>query len=323
MSPSPTAGPLAGSGNGGAPTLDMHLLEQLVTATLRRVRIERVTTDAGRAGSVQVDRIEVGDATIDQVTIQDFAAGLHGGSALLRNVRAILELHFQVRWRYDLKWFGSDSGTKTLGSKAKPIPLHDIRLPMLQDIGFEVAETAADDIKATVQPVTGVALGSASFQDLAIDETRLPSDGFGVTGLDFGSVEIESFSAPAADSRQLTVGRFQPEAPLQLPDVEVRGLTLPEVDVPEAGSAGAVSLMDIQPEDFEAPVFKIGDLFEAIFVATPVLHLQIGELVLSGLKASASIGAVQVKGLRTPVAVQGIRLGDLTLGQLSADQISI
>jgi hypothetical protein len=98
---------------------------------------------------------------------------------------------------------------------------------------------------------------------------------------------------------------------------------LPEVDVPEAGSAGAVSLMDIQPEDFEAPVFKIGDLFEAIFVATPVLHLQIGELVLSGLKASASIGAVQVKGLRTPVAVQGIRLGDLTLGQLSADQISI
>jgi hypothetical protein len=323
MSPSPTAGTPVGSGNGATPELDMHLLEQLVAATLRRVRIERVMTDAGRAGSVHVDRIEVGDATIDKVTIHDFAAGLHGGSALLRNVRAILELHFQVRWRYDLKWFGSDSGTKTLGSKAKPIPLHDIRLPMLRDIGFEIPETGADDIEVTVQPVTDVALGGASFHDLAIDETRLPSEGFGVTGLEFGSVEIESFSAPAADSRQLTVGRFQPEAPLRLPDLEVRGLTLREVDVPEAGSAGAVSLMDIQPEEFEAPVFKIGDLFEAIFVATPVLHLQIGELVLSGLKASASIGAVQIQGLRTPVSVRGVRLGDLTLNQLSVDQLSI
>jgi hypothetical protein len=323
MPSSATAAARAGSGNGSAPELDVHLLEQLVAATLRRIQIDRVTTAAGRAGSVHVDRIEVGDASIDQVTIRDFAASLHGGSALLRNVRAILELHFKVRWSYDLKWFGSDSGIKTLGSKAKPIPLHDIWLPMLQDIAFEIPQAAAGDIQATVQPVADVALGSAGFKDLAIDHTRLPSDGFGITGLDFGTVEIESFSAPAADSRQLTIGRFQPEAPLQLPDVEVRGIDLPEVEVPDAASAGAVSLMDIQPEEFEAPVFKIGDLFKATFIATPVLHLQIGELVLSDLRAAASIGAVQVRGLSTPVTVRGVRLGDLTLDQISVDQISI
>jgi hypothetical protein len=323
MSPSPVGGTLAGSGNGRHPELDTNLLEQLVAATLRRVQIGRVTTAAGRAGSVHIDRIDVGGATVDQVTIQDFAASLHCGSALLRNVRAILELHFKVRWSYDLKWFGSDSGIKTLGSKAKPIPLHDIRLPMLQDIAFEIPEAAVEDIQATVQPVTEVALGGASFEDLAIDDTRLPSDGFGITGLDFGALEIESFSAPAADSRQLTIGRFQPDAPLQLPDVEVRGIALPEVEIPDAGSDGAVSLMDIQPEEFEAPVFKIGDLFKATFIATPVLHLQIGELVLSDLSASASIGAVQIRGVSTPVTVRGVRLGELTLDQLSVDQISI
>lgn len=323
MSPSPTAGTLVGSGNGAHPELDIGLLEQLVAAAVRRVQIDRVTTAAGRAGSVHVDRIDVGSATIEQVTIQNFAANLHCGSALLRNVRAILELHFKVRWSYDLKWFGSDSGIKALGSKAKPIPLHDIRIPMLRDIGFEIPEVAVEDVEATVQPVTEVALGGAGFEDLAIDDTRLPSDGFQITGLDFGALEIESFSAPAADSRQLTIGRFQPDAPLRLPDIEVRGIALPDVDVPDAGSAEAVSLMGIQPEEFEAPVFKIGNLFKATFIATPVLHLQIGELVLSDLSASASIGAVQVRGVTTPVTVRGVRLGELTLEQLSVAQLSV
>jgi hypothetical protein len=81
--------------------------------------------------------------------------------------------------------------------------------------------------------------------------------------------------------------------------------------------------MDVQPEEFEAPVFKIGNLFKATFIATPVLHLQIGELVLSDLSASASIGAVQIRGVSTPVTVRGVRLGELTLDQLSVDQISI
>lgn len=323
MSQSPGGGTLVGSGNGAHPELDIGLLEQLVAAAVRRVQIDRVTTAAGRAGSVHVDRIDVGSATIEQVTIQNFAANLHCGSALLRNVRAILELHFKVRWSYDLKWFGSDSGIKALGSKAKPIPLHDIRIPMLRDIGFEIPEVAVEDVEATVQPVTDVALGGAGFEDLAIDDTRLPSDGFQITGLDFGALEIESFSAPAADSRQLTIGRFQPDAPLRLPDIEVRGIALPDVDVPDAGSAEAVSLMGIQPEEFEAPVFKIGNLFKATFIATPVLHLQIGELVLSDLSASASIGAVQVRGVTTPVTVRGVRLGELTLEQLSVEQLSV
>lgn len=305
------------------PELDPALLEQLASTAVRHLQIDRVATAAGRAGSVAVDRIDLGDATVDRVTIKDFTASLHCGSALLRNVRAILELHFKVRWSYDLKWFGSDSGMKTLGSKAKPIPLHDLRIPMLQDIAFEVPEAEVEDIEATVQPITQVALDGASFEDLAIDDTRLPSDGFGVTGLEVGSLEVESFSAPAADSGRVTIARFQPDAPLQLPDVEIRGISLPEVEVPDAGSAEAVSLMDIEPEEFEAPAFKIGDLFKATFVATPVLHLQIGELVLSELTAMASVGAVQVRGVQAPVSAQGIKLSDVKLDQLSAEQISI
>jgi hypothetical protein len=305
------------------PPLDQGLLDQLENALRRRINVERIATAGGRAGPVHIDRIEVGEAAIDKVTIEDLAARLRCGSAILRNVRAILELHFEVHWSYDLKWFGSDSGVKTLGSKAKPIPLHDIRIPMLRDIAFAIPTADVMDVSATVLPVTEVALGGASFQGLAIDDTRLPSDGFQIAGLGFGSLEIEGFGAPAADSAQLTIARFAPDEPLRLPDIGLGTIQLPEVDVPDVVSPEPVTLMDIQPETFEAPVFKIGDLFKAIFVATPVLHLQIGELVLSELRATAAIGAVHIAGVSTPVTVEGVRLGALTLDQLSVDRITV
>lgn len=303
--------------------LDPQLLEALENALKRRINVERIATAGGRAGSVQIDRIDVGEATIDQVTVEDLAAHLKCGSALLRDVRAILELHFEVRWSYDLKWFGSDSGTKVLGSKAKPIPLHDIRIPMLRDIAFDIPRADVSDVSAVVLPVTEVALGGASFEGLAIDDTRLPSDGFQLSGLDFGGLEIESFAVPAADSRELRIARFEPDEPLRLPDIGLGTIQLPEVEVPDVGSPEPVTLMDISPETFEAPVFKIGDLFKAVFVATPVLHLQIGELVLRELSATASIGAVQISGVSTPVAVHGVTLGDLKLDQLTVDRITV
>jgi hypothetical protein len=79
--------------------------------------------------------------------------------------------------------------------------------------------------------------------------------------------------------------------------------------------------MDIDPEDFEAPVFKIGQLFKAIFVARPVLHLQIGELVLTELEAAAAIEAIRVEGARVPVTVSGIELAGLQLDQLELQRI--
>ncbi len=302
---------------------DARLLDQLTAAVRRRLTVDGISAVGGRAASVNVDRIEVGEAAVEKVTVEHFSARVNCGAALLRNVRAILEMHFSVRWSYDLKAFGSDSGTRTLGSKAKTIPLHDIRIPVLRDIDLEVPEVEVADVTASVQPVEDVALGAAGFSGLAIDSTRVPSSGFQMTGLGFASLGIGHFTAPDADSAGLSVARFSPEAPLRLPDVAVGNIDLPEVEVPEVGSAEPVSLLGIQTETFEAPVFKIGSLFKAVFVVTPVLHLQIGELVLSDLKAAASIGAVRVQGLTTPVTVQGLELRGLTLDGLSAEGISV
>lgn len=313
--------PTLNSAAAGAVAIDQGLLDALVTEVTRRLRIDRIGVASGRAESVGIGRVEIGDATVEGVRLRGLSARVNCGAALLRNVRAILELHFEVRWSYDLKWFGADSGIKALGSKAKPIPLHDIRIPMLQDIAIAVSEAELRDIEAEIQNIANLDLGGAGFENLAVDNTRLPSGGFGLSGLTYGELEIESFGAPTADSERLTIGRFSPDRPIAVPDVEVRGIAIPDIDVPDAASGGAISLMDIDPEDFEAPVFKIGDLFKAAFVARPLLHLQIGELVLTELKASAAIEAIRVEGASAPVTVRGIELEGVQLEQVSAQRI--
>lgn len=305
----------------GAPPIDQALLDAISAEVSRRLRIDRIGVASGRAESVHIGRVEIGDATVEAARVRGLSARVNCGAALLRKVRAILEIHFEVRWSYDLKWFGADSGTKALGSKAKPIPLHDIRIPMLQDIAIDVPEAEVKDIEAEIQGIANLDLGGAGFENLAINNTRLPSGGFALSGLSYGELEIERFGAPTADSERLTVGRFTPDRPIEVPDVEVRGIAVPDIAVPDAASDGAISLMDIDPEDFEAPVFKIGDLFKAIFVARPILHLQIGELVLTELKASAAIEAIRVEGASAPVTVHSIELSGLQLDQLSAQRI--
>lgn len=303
--------------------LDRSLLDRLGTAVRRRLHVDSIHVADGRAGSVRIERVEVGTASIESVAIEEFATRLRCGSALLRNVRAILELHFEVRWSYDLKLLGSDQGTRTLGSNAKTIPLHDLRIPMLQDIAVEVPAVEVSDVAATVLPVAEIALAGARFEDVAVEGARLPSSGFRVAGLGFRSLEVERVAAADADSARVRIARFAPDQPLRLPDVQVESIQLPDIDIPDVSSPEPVSLMDIQTEPFEAPAFKIGDLFKVVFVARPVLHLQIGELVLSDLSASASIGAVQVNGVTTPVAVHGLELGGVTLNQISAGGISV
>ena len=246
---------------------DAASLEAIASAVLHHVSIDQIAVAAGRASALSIDRVALGDATVGKVVIEDLGAELECGAAVLRDVRMILELHFKVRWAYDLGWFGADSGIKTLGSKAKGIELHDIGLPSLQDIAIKVPEATVEDVAADLDDIADLDLGSGGFDGLSIDQTRLPSDGFGLAGMGVGSVEIGSFGAPASDSQQLRLNRFTPDGPIQLPNLKVRNIEVPHIEVPDAGSDGSVSVNDIELEEFEAPMFKIGKVFKANFLA--------------------------------------------------------
>lgn len=303
--------------------LDSGLLKSLTSAVLRRVNIQTISAKSAHADSATIEKIDFANAGIDKVNIENLSTRIKCGSVILRDVRVILELHYTVDWSYDFKWLGTDSGTKILGSKAKPIPLHDINIPMLQDIVLTVPEAEVKDIEADIQSVSDFSLGSIDLDHISINNTNLPSDGFSLSGMDFESLRVEDFGVPASDSDHITVGQFSPVNPMGLPSISIKGINIPSVDIEDVTSDGAVSIMDIQPGEFEAPVFKIGDLFKAYFIVTPFLHFQIGELVLSELAASASIDCVQINGATASVAATNISLDKLVLGDLAVNQINI
>lgn len=305
------------------PQLDNSLLESLTSAVLRRINIAQIASMQGRAKSVNIDAVTFEDTNVEQVNIENLSTNIKCGAAILRNVRMILELHYKVNWSYDLKWLGSNSGIKELGSKAKPIPLHDIRIPALQDIALDIPQAEIEDIDAEIQPVTNFSLGGIGFEDLAINNTNLPSDGFSLSGMGFKSFKLDTFGVPASDSEDLTISQFTPDNRVSLPTISVSGINIPSVAIDDVVSDGAVSIMDIQPEEFEAPVFKIGEYFKAYFIVTPVLHFQIGELVLSDLKASASIGSVSVERASSGIVAKGIKLDGLILNELTVNQVKV
>ncbi|OAI18802.1 hypothetical protein A1359_04345 [Methylomonas lenta] len=305
------------------PQLDNSLLESLTSAVLRRINIAQIASMQGRAKSVNIDAVTFEDTNVEQVNIENLSTNIKCGAAILRNVRMILELHYKVNWSYDLKWLGSNSGIKELGSKAKPIPLHDIHIPALQDIALDIPQAEIEDIDAEIQPVTNFSLGGIGFEDLAINNTNLPSDGFSLSGMGFKSFKLDTFGVPASDSEDLTISQFTPDNRVSLPTISVSGINIPSVAIDDVVSDGAVSIMDIQPEEFEAPVFKIGEYFKAYFIVTPVLHFQIGELVLSDLKASASIGSVSVERASSGIVAKGIKLDGLILNELTVNQVKV
>ncbi len=101
----------------------------------------------------------------------------------------------------------------------------------------------------------------------------------------------------------MSVDNFRPTEPLTLPSVKLGPISIPGIEIDDVGSDGAVSIMGAELELIEAPVFKIGNLFKIKLVVDPVLHMQIGELVLSELEASARIESVSAKNIRSSINI--------------------
>ena len=129
-----------------------QVIQELANATLRNLSVDEILAACGSSSSLDIARIELADTSVNNVVVKGLATQVNCGAAVLHDVRAILELNFTAHWNYDLKWLGSDSGIKVLGSKANTIELHDINLPMLQDFRFEIPEVEIEDCLLYTSP---------------------------------------------------------------------------------------------------------------------------------------------------------------------------
>ena len=293
----------------------------VIAAALRTVDVGRIGAVSGTAGTLGVDRIELGEATIDRLVIQGVSASIHAGATWLQDVRFVLELRLSVDWWYDFGWLGSGGGTVGLPSLSFGLSLGNVLVPSLDDIDLSVPSAVVNDAGAAIAPISNVDLGGVSFRDLRVDDTRLPAAGFGLSGMELGAVTIDSVGFPAALSRGLGIGQFTPDGPLRLPAAEVTGIRIPHAQIADVVSQGAVDIEDAQATR-RGVSLSLG-LFGFTFWVAPVFDIHIGQLTLSDVTAAASIDRLRLEDLSAPVTIRGVRMGDLRLEQVTVNQISI
>jgi hypothetical protein len=293
----------------------------VIARALRTIDIGQIGAVSGTAGSLGIERIELGEATIDRLVIQGISASIQAGATWLQDVRFVLELRLSVDWWYDFGRLGSGGGTVGLPSISFGLTLGNVLVPSLDDINLSVPSAVVNDAGAAIAPITNLDLGGASFRDLRVDDTQLPSAGFGLSGMDLGAVSIENVGFPAAASRRLSIGHFMPDGPLRLPAAEVTGIQIPSAQIPNVVSQGAVDIQDAQATR-RGVSLSLG-LFGFTFWVAPVFDIHIGQLTLSNVIAAASIERLRLEDVSAPVTIRGVRMGDLQLEQLTVNQVSI
>lgn len=302
-------------------TPDPESAAGVIAAAMRTVDISRIMAVSGNVGSLSVDRIELGQATIDRLVIQNLQASVQSGTTRLEDVRFLLELRLSVDWWYDFGWLGSGGGTESLGSLSFGLPLGNVLVPSLQDINLSVPSATVNDAEAEIRPVTNLDLGGARFRNLRVDDTKLPSAGFDVSGLQFGALTLSEIGFPAASSRRLSLGDFMPNRALTLPAAEVRGIEVPAAQIPTVRSQGSVEINDAQATR-RGVRLSLG-IFGFTFWVQPVFDIHIGALTLNDVTASAAIGRLRLEDLSAPVTIRGLMMGELQLEQLTVNQIAI
>lgn len=295
-------------------------LADLVGGALHQVRIPQISAQSGAVGSLGVDRITTGQATIDRVEINGINASLSTGQAVLRNVRAVLRLRVGVAIRVRIAWVRfSASPSVTFRFR---FDIGDTQVPSLDDIELSIPQATVRDAEAIVQPINNLDLGGGTFSDIEVNDTRLPQSGFGLSGLGFEGFRLSDVTVPAATSGSVFVGELRPNEPFVLPDTEIRAVELPVIRVPFVSSQAPIEIRGATPlpARLEEVIFNRFGVRIAPF-AEPVLDIHISSLTLSDIDASSSIDRVRLADVRSPVTLQGLRMGDLQLNQVTVNQV--
>lgn len=165
----------------------LERLGVLSSQVARQIAIERVNLGDGTLKDVQVDKLKLGSASIQQIEVLNTTANLKQSSARLNQVRSILELDFSLDWEVDLGWLGSWDGKDDLGSLDIPLPEEHLNIPDLNDVQVAIPKIDIPSVLAKMAPVSNLPLGDFRFSKAQLDKLGLPSSGLSLSGMGVGS----------------------------------------------------------------------------------------------------------------------------------------
>jgi hypothetical protein len=297
------------------------LASALAAAVMKRIELPRLTAASGSAAAVRIGEIRLENASIDRVDVRNVATTVSTGAISLDNARAIVAIRVFFDWWYDV-WFASDSGSATLGTFDFPFEIGNIDIPRLTDIGLVVPSASLRDIIAAVHPIRDLDLGGAGLNALQLDDTLLPSAGFGLGGLSLGAVNLTDVRLPGARTSRVAVGAFTPDGPLVLPSLRIDGVELPAAGAPRVTSEGLIAVPQAVASARTLPGVSFG-IFGFTLGMQPTLDIFIDALTIHDLSASATIERIDLRDTRASVTLRNLELDRVDLELLRAERVTL
>jgi len=304
------------------PAVPNTLTSALAAAVIRRISLPKFLSVSGSANSITIDQIRLTNTEVDSVDVVDVNTELDTGTVLIENARAIvsLSLRFNFGIHIPLPWPIPDidiDSSVSLGGITFPFDIGDINIPNLNNVDLEIPSATLQDIQASLAPINNLDLGGATFDGLELENTILPTAGFGLSGMSMGVFSLNSLTMPSITSASLSVDGFSLNDALQLPSLTIEGIQLPVVTAPRVTTTAPVVVPNVTSETQNIPL--TGGILTSSIDISPTLTIAIDAMVIDDISAVSTIGRVDIRDLQSSVEVTGITANGLELTNIELE----
>ncbi len=271
--------------------------------------------------SISVGSVGIGPVTIGQLVITDLELNTAADGAFLRNFVVTVTYNMKLDWHLHIELPGNvidDSGTEDLDSPQFIIGFGDIRLPGLENLKIDIANLAVDSPSATILPVTNIQLGKAVAEGIQAANLKLPTAGFSLNGLGLGTLNVAGFGAPAATVDTVTIARVNGDT-TPFGQMALSNLGLPASQIPDIVAQGVDSTATPKPKAFH---LDMGCL-DLVLKVNPTAQAHIDEFIIRNVKASGSIGKIELHNVVAPYELLNLTLSQIGIETLSVPAVAI
>lgn len=286
-------------------------------ATVPKTQIARVSVQ-----QLDIGQISAGPLSIGTLVLDDLHVGLSTGAARLQNLRVSVMLRFTLDWEVGvtIPWVGTFgwNGTIDFGSQSATVPLGNVNVPGLQSLSIDAGTLSINNVTAAIDAIRNLRLGGLVAEQIRANNMEAPTPGFTLAGIALSKARIEGIAMPAAKATDSTVARIHGEA------VPVGGLTVPNFSLPQA-ALGQISSQALDVAATTNPFVFNADagVLKAKLNVTPGARMQADELRIANVRASASIGAIQLQNVVFPYDVLDVKLSQLGIETIEIPKVEV
>lgn len=297
----------------------------VVNSPLPYQEIEIPSSQIGSAdaGPLSIREVQVGQVSIDKVTMKNFSGKFDYNSGTMENteVRVVLQLHLDYWWGVCIdigfgNWCTGDNGSVGLGTiDTKWTSLGDVAIAGGQ-LALDVNQTSFGPFSISPQPLYGTRVASVQADNIAMKNTRLTTSMPAVLGL---KIPIPNpMGASSIDADDVAIGNFSTRG-IMIPPLSFRDMHASNVSMDTAESDGFEA-----DASFSEATNWVNLEFVGFRLRTDITtSLKASKIKMNGLKGDVSVGSADTSGFTMAMTLEGVDVAGLQINQVKAPTLDL